>query len=447
MWGCASSAYQIEGAPLHDGAGPSIWQRFVHTPGHVYGGATGDVACDHYHRVKQYCALMRAIGIKAYRFSTSWSRILPQGRGAPNQAGLDFYERLIEQLLEYDIALLLTLYHWDLPQALGDRGGWLNADCANWFADYAHRMFCKFDGWVQSWITLNEPWVIVDGGHVHGTLALGHCNVLEAPVAAHHLLCAHGRAVQVYRADGKHQIGIAVNLEPTYPASSAPDDLAACILADAYMNRQYLEPIFLKRDPSQMQQIYGSVWRDWPQSDADLIGQPLDFLGINYYTRSVCRHATRSQSGAGLDAWSMPVASVRQRHARHTAMGWEIYPQGLLDTLLDVTQRYGPLPLYVMENGAAFDEPADARGLAVHDAQRIAYLASYIAALRTALECGVDVRGYMVWSLLDNFEWAHGYSKRFGLVHVNFDTLQRTPKDSAWFYAKLIGRNGGYFNV
>ena len=316
LWGCASSAYQIEGWPLADGAGASIWHHFAHTPGNVHHGDTGDIACDHYHRFKEDVALMHKLGMQAYRFSTSWSRILPQGRGPVNQAGLDFYERLIDELLGYDIAPLLTLYHWDLPAALDERGGWLNADVANWFADYARLMFRKFDGRVQSWVTLNEPWTVTDGGYLHGTLAPGHRNLYEAPIASHNLLRAHGSAVKAYRAEGKHQIGIVVNIEPKYPASSTPLDLAATKRADAYMNRQYLDPIILGHYPPRLKEIFGDAWPDWPAQDFALIGQPLDFIGINYYSRSVCRFEP--------DAWPLQQASVPQRQATYTETGWEV---------------------------------------------------------------------------------------------------------------------------
>jgi beta-glucosidase len=250
LWGSATSAYQIEGSPLADGAGPSIWQRFAHTPGRMHGGDTGDVACDHYRRFGDDIALMSQLGLQAYRFSIAWARILPQGRGKVNAAGLDFYERLVDGLLERGIEPMATLYHWDLPAALDDRGGWLNPDVALWFADYAQTVFRRLDGRVKLWATLNEPWVITDGGYLHGPLAPGHRNRYEAPIATHNLLRSHGMAVNVYRAEGKHAIGLVVNLEPKYPASQSADDLAATARADAYMNRQYLDPVFLGQLPA-----------------------------------------------------------------------------------------------------------------------------------------------------------------------------------------------------
>ncbi|MEP6511239.1 MAG: family 1 glycosylhydrolase, partial [Dokdonella sp.] len=280
LWGSATSAYQIEGSPLADGAGSNIWQRFSHTPGMIVEGATGDVACDHYRLYKDDVKLMRDLGLKAYRFSVAWARVLPAGKGRVNARGLDFYERLVDCLLENGIEPLLTLYHWDLPAALDDLGGWLNPDIAHWFSDYADTLYRKLDGRVKKWVTLNEPWVVTDGGYLHGVHAPGHRNLFEAPVASHHLLRAHGMAVQAYRADGKHDIGIVVNLEPKYPASDSAQDIAAVQRADAYMNRQYLDPVFLGHYPAEMTEIFGDAWPEWPDEDFALIRQPIDFLGF-----------------------------------------------------------------------------------------------------------------------------------------------------------------------
>src|SRR5919106_458856 len=282
LWGSATSAYQIEGSPLADGAGPSIWHRFAHTPGLVHGGDTGDVACDHYRRYAEDVALMRSLGMTAYRFSTSWSRVLPRGRGRVNQAGLDFYDRLVDALLAAGITPMLTLYHWDLPAALDDLGGWLNPDITRWFADYAAVVVGALDDRVTMWTTLNEPWVVTDGGYLHGTLAPGHRNRFEAPIATHHLLRAHGAAVQAYRGLGKHRIGLVVNIEPKYPASDAEADRAAVARADAYMNRQYLDPVFLGRYPEELADVFGEAWPRWPPDDLAMIRQPIDFIGVNY---------------------------------------------------------------------------------------------------------------------------------------------------------------------
>lgn len=438
LWGSATSAYQIEGSPLADGAGPSIWHRFMHTPGNVPGGDTGDVACDHYRRYSGDVALMRELGMQAYRFSVSWSRILPQGTGAVNQAGLDFYDRLIDSLLASNIEPLLTLYHWDLPAALDDRGGWLNADIAGWFADYTAVMVRRFDDRVKKWATLNEPWVVTDGGYLHGVLAPGHRSRFEPPIASRNLMRAHGAGVQAYRAGGRHQIGLVVNIEPKYPASDSPADRAAVARADAYMNRQYLDPALLGSCPDELAEIFGDAWVPWSDADFALCKQPIDFLGINYYTRSV----PRADERAGL----LRVHPVHQRRAIHTETGWEVFPQGLVDTLLSIKQRYGDIPLYVTENGAAFFDPPVAHGGRVRDPLRVDYLREHLIALHTAIRQGVNLRGYMVWSLLDNLEWSLGFAKRFGIVHVDFETQKRTPKDSARFYSQVIATNGAILN-
>ncbi|HBL25215.1 MAG TPA: beta-glucosidase [Acidobacteria bacterium] len=434
LWGAATSAYQVEGSPLADGAGPSIWQRFAHTPGRVRGGDTGDVACDHYRRFEEDVRWMRELGLNAYRFSVSWSRVLPEGTGRVNQRGLDFYRRLVDALLSAGIQPAVTLYHWDLPAALDDRGGWLNRDVAEWFAEYASVLFGALDDRVEMWATLNEPWVVTDGGYLTGDLAPGHRNLFEAPRAAHNLLRAHASAVQAYRAQGQHRIGLVVNLEPKDPASGQPEDLAATARADAYMNRQFLDPVFLGRSPEEMREIFGAAWPDPPAADFDHIRQPIDFLGINYYTRSVtCADPAARPVGAG---------RVRQPRHAYTETDWEVYPAGLTQTLLGVRQRYGDIPLYVTENGAAFYDPPTVEGDELADPLRVAYLRTHLQAVQEARRHGVDVRGYFAWSLLDNFEWSHGYSKRFGLLHVDFETQRRTPKASARFYAEVIRSRG-----
>jgi beta-glucosidase len=434
LWGAATSAYQIEGSPLADGAGPSIWHRFVRTPGLVKNGDTGDVACDHYNRMKDDVALMKHLGLTAYRFSIAWARVLPEGRGAVNDAGLGFYERLVDTLLEAGIQPMATLFHWDLPAALDDRGGWLNPDVADWFADYASVMFRRLDDRVKLWATLNEPWVVTDGGYLHGALAPGHKNRFEAPIASHQLMRAHGKAVQAYRALGRHQVGLVVNLAPKHPASDRPEDVAATRRADAYMNRQYLDPAFLGKYPDEMTEIFGEAWPQWPAEDFKLIGEPIDFVGINYYMRDMIRHEE--------SAWPVKTAVVPQSQSTYTDTGWEVHPQGLTEILCWVRQRYGNIPQYVTENGAAFYDPPKAEGGRVSDPLRLAYYRSHLRAIHAAIEQGVDLRGYCAWSLLDNLEWSLGYSKRFGIVHVNFDTQERTPKDSAHFYASVIASNG-----
>jgi beta-glucosidase len=441
LWGCATSAYQIEGSPLADGAGASIWHRFVHTPGRVSGGDTGDIACDHYRRWREDVALMKELGLTAYRFSIAWGRVLPEGRGHVNAAGLGFYERLVDELLRAGITPLPTLYHWDLPAALDDRGGWLNPDIAHWFADYAAVMFKALDDRVAWWCTINEPWVVADGGYMHGVLAPGHRSAHEAAIAAHRLLQAHAQAVRAYRAlrrDAGHRIGLVVNIEPKHlPPDATEADRRAAALADAYMNRQYLDPALLGRYPEELPAVFGAAWPGWPAAEVEALREPIDWLGLNYYTRAVVR--------ADPQAWPVPAAPQRQPQAIHTETGWELHPQSLTDTLLWLHQRYsgpGGLPLMVTENGAAFYDPPSPLDGRVDDPLRVHYLRTHLQAVRSAIAQGADVRGYCAWSLLDNLEWAHGFSKRFGLVHVDFASLQRTPKASARFYAQVIASHG-----
>jgi beta-glucosidase len=434
LWGAATAAHQIEGSPLADGAGPSIWTRFAHTPGMMLNGDTGDVACDHYNRWKSDVALMKSLGLKAYRFSTSWSRILPEGKGRVNQAGVDFYSRLVDELLANDIEPLLTLFHWDLPAALDDRGGWLNPDIADWFADYGRVLYRALDGRVKKWVTLNEPWVVTDGGYLHGALAPGHRSRYEAPIASHNLMRAHGAAVKAYREIGKHEIGLVVNIEPKYPATDSAADAEAVRRAHGYMNEQYLDPALLGTYPPVLKEIFGDAWPEWPAEDMALIKQPLDFIGINYYTRSVTE---------ATDSYPLKAGVVKQPLGTYTETGWEVFPQGLTDLLVWAKDRYGNVPTYITENGAAFFDPPAAEGGRIKDPLRFGYLQKHIRAIRDAIDAGCDIRGYMLWSFMDNLEWSLGYSKRFGMVHVNYVTQERTPKDSALWYSGVIASHGG----
>jgi beta-glucosidase len=432
LWGASTSAYQVEGSPLADGAGPSNWHRFCRTPGLVKGGDTGDVACDHYRLWKDDIGWMQELGLNAYRFSISWSRVLPEGTGRVNEKGLDFYRRLVDALGEAGIEPNATLFHWDLPAALEDRGGWQNRDIAGWFAEYARVVFRALDGRVRMWATLNEPWVVTDGGYLHGVLAPGHRSLFEAPIAAHNLLRAHGAAVDVYRAEGKHRIGIVVNLEPKHPASDSPEDLAAARRADAYMNRQFLDPLLLGHYPEELLGIFGEAWPEFPAADLDAIRRPIDFLGVNYYSRSVVKHEPK--------AWPVGAGRVKQP-GLHTEMEWEVYPDGLAEILLWVRERYGKFPVYVTENGAALAD-AEPVGDLVEDPIRVAYLRDHLLAVRRAIDGGADIRGYYAWSLLDNFEWSQGFSKRFGLIRVDYATQKRTAKASARYYTRVIRSNG-----
>ena len=434
LWGSATSAYQIEGSPLADGAGPSIWQRFAHTPGMTHNGETGDVACDHYHRYRDDVALMASLGLQAYRFSIAWARVLPAGTGPVNPAGLDFYDRLVDALLEKGIEPLATLYHWDLPAALDDRGGWLNRDIAGWFADYAEIMFARLDGRVKKWATLNEPWVVTDGGYLHGALAPGHRNLFEAPIASRNLMRAHGAAVQRYRAVGANQIGLVVNLEPKYPRlgrrgrSCRRPPLAR--LHEPPVSRSGLRPRLprgARRDIRRAPGPTGAtrIWR-WPPADR-LPRRQLLHARRDEARPGAARCASRLCPPAGKDLHRDRLGGLRAGPHRRPAVG-----QGALRRP----------PLYVTENGAAFYDPPTAQEKRVRDPLRVDYLQRHLRAVHAADRAGVDVRGYMAWSLIDNLEWSLGFSKRFGIVHVDFATQQRTPKDSALYYSRIVATNG-----
>jgi beta-glucosidase len=433
LWGAATSAYQIEGSPLADGAGESIWHRFSHAPGTIADHSHGDVACDHYRRFIDDVRLMRELGIAAYRFSTSWSRVLPEGVGRLNQAGLDFYDRLVDTLLEHRIEPMVTLYHWDLPQNLEDRGGWADPRSADWFVEYAQLMYRTLGDRVRLWSTINEPWVIVDQGYVEGRHAPGRRDWTEAAAVAKNLLRGHGAAVQAYRAMGTGAIGLVVNLVPIHPASDTEADRQAAQRLDTYFNRQFLDPALLGETPPELPQMFGSAWREWSGDELRQIRQPIDFVGVNYYLRLV----VRDDPAAG----PARARAVPQPGRLHTAMEWEVYPQGLTEILQWLKDTYGDLPLYITENGAAFDDLLQPNS-AVDDPRRVQYLADHLRAAQRAIVAGVDLRGYFVWSLLDNFEWQCGYSKRFGIVHVDFTTQRRMPKSSARFYADVIRNNG-----
>jgi beta-glucosidase len=435
LWGAATSAYQIEGSPLADGAGPSNWHRFSHQPGRIQDGDTGDVACDHYRRWREDVDIMSLLGLNAYRLSLAWSRILPEGTGPVNERGLDFYRSLIDLLLERGIEPFVTLFHWDYPAALDNRGGWKNPDSASWFAEYARVVVHALGDRVRYWTTINEPWVVVDAGYLHGVHAPGVRDVRLAPWISLSLLRAHGEGVRALRAEGATQVGLVVNLEPKDPASDSSEDVAAARRSDVYMNQQYLDAIRLGRYPEGMAEVFGDTWPGFMERDLTGVSEPLDFLGINYYQRSVVRH----------DENALPpqAAPVHSPEKEYSDLGWEVYPEGLTRTLLWVKERYGDIPLYVTENGMALPEPGTLDDPSLDDPRRISYLRSHITAVRKAMERGVDVRGYFVWSLLDNFEWSCGRSKRFGIVHVDRETQQRTLKSSAYYYRDVIRSHGG----
>ncbi|HEU0055081.1 MAG TPA: family 1 glycosylhydrolase, partial [Longimicrobium sp.] len=349
-------------------------------------------------------------------------------------AGLAFYDRLVDALLERGIQPFPTLYHWDLPAALDDRGGWVNRDVASWFADYARVCFGALGDRVRMWSTLNEPWVVMHAGYHTGDHAPGHRSLWEAPLVTHNLLRAHAEAVRAFRAEGEGRIGLVVNLEPKYAASDSPADLAARARAEAYMNRQYLDPVFHGRYPDELRDVFGEAWPSFAEDEVRSLTEPIDFLGINYYTRAVVRDAPHD--------FPVREGKVRQDRHAHTEMGWEVYPPAVADVLVWVKERYGDVPLYVTENGAAFYDPPVADGGRVDDPLRVAYYRDHLRACRDAIARGVDLRGYFAWSLLDNFEWSAGYSKRFGIVHVDLETQTRTPKRSFRFLRDVIATNG-----
>jgi len=437
QWGAATASYQIEGSIEADGKGESIWDRFTHTPGQIWNNETGDLACDHYRRYREDVKMMADLGLNAYRFSISWPRIFPNGKGILNEKGLDFYRRLIDELHKHKIKPAVTLYHWDLPQPLQDQGGWNNRDTAYYFADYAAAVFESLDLPVELWITLNEPWVVAYLGHAFGIHAPGISDFSTALQVGHHLLLAHGLAVRVFReADRREEpIGITLNLAPVQPNTDSPEDIEAAKRSDGFMNRWFLDPLFRGYYPPEMVEIFSRRLKlpDQEEGDAAIISQPVDFLGINNYTRVLVE-----SSGSQDDFMGNPVNPPDQEY---TEMGWEVYPEGLYQLLTRVHHDYGPLPLYVTENGAAFPDQLTTAG-EVEDPRRINYLQSYLQAAWRAIEAGVPLKGYYVWTLMDNFEWAFGYSKRFGLIYIDYQTQKRYLKKSAHWYKEVIARNG-----
>jgi beta-glucosidase len=427
VWGVATSSFQIEGAAHVDGKGESIWDRFCRQPGAIADGSNGDVACDHYHRLESDLDLIAGLGVDAYRFSVSWPRVQPDGRGAFNEAGLAFYDRLVDGLIARGIKPYLTLNHWDLPQALQDAGGWAQRDTVHRFVDYARHVAARLGERVVAITTHNEPWVIAVLGHETGTFAPGIRHRGTAMQVVHHLLLSHGLALQALRADGcKARLGIVLNLSPIRPATDSPEDVAAARLEDGRSVRWYMDPLFKGEYPADVWQHLGGDVPHVEAGDLASIATPADFLGLNYYTRGVV-----SAKGD----WSAQTSGKAL-----TDMGWEVVPEGLTELLTRMHRDWTLPPLYVMENGAAFQDTLvhAPQGDRVHDVERTDYIASHIAAVGDAMAQGVSMAGYMVWSLMDNFEWASGYAKRFGIVHVDYDTLVRTPKDSYLWYRDFL---------
>ncbi|PSR25765.1 MAG: beta-glucosidase [Sulfobacillus thermosulfidooxidans] len=435
-WGVATASYQIEGAVNEDGRGASIWDVFSHTPGKILHGDTGDIACDHYHRMREDVNLMSQLGISNYRFSISWPRIFPMGYGQKNSRGLDFYDQLTDQLLQENIEPLVTLYHWDLPQALQEKGGWINRDTAFYFRDYAATVFDKLGDRVHNWITHNEPWVTTVAGHIQGRHAPGLKQPNVARKVAHHLLLSHGLAVESYRDMGKGRIGITLNLHPVYSASSREEDLTAQQLHDAFHNTWFLDPVFTGTYPEELDEILPLDNEFIAEGDLNLIQQPLDFLGVNYYAPHRVRWNPDEISHASLVI--LPEEPI-------TSMGWPVDAKGLTDLLIRIHYDYGPIPIIITENGAAYEDVVEDGQ--IHDALRQHYLEMHWDALANSIEQGVPVHGYYVWSFLDNFEWALGYSKRFGIVYVDYLTQQRIVKDSGLAYSRFLREFYEYHHV
>ena len=439
LWGVATAAYQIEGAAGEDGRGESVWDRFSHTPGRTFEGNTGDVACDHYHRWEDDLQLIASLGVGLYRFSSGWSRVMPSGAGRPNQAGLDFYQRLVDRLLSMGVAPMLTLDHWDLPQALQDAGGWPARDTASRFAEYAEVMFRALGDRVRFWVTHNEPWMVAAIGHRLGLHAPGVTGLRPSLEAAHHLLLSHGLAVEAYRASGlSAPIGIVLNMFQTVPHSDSAGDAAAVVASDGYTNRWYLDPLFKGRYPADTKALFEGLAGPLDvvrAGDMEVIARPMDFLGVNYYSPRVVRAAAPGE----VTEFGWVVEKPRPGYPV-TDGGWEIDPHSFEAVLTRIPRDYGPLPLYVTENGAICDDVLGSDGR-VQDPGRIEYLRGHMRAAQRAIAQGVDLRGYCVWSLMDNFEWSDGYSKRFGIVHVDYATQRRTPKSSFAFVARVAAEN------
>jgi beta-glucosidase len=428
VWGAATASYQIEGSSS-GGCGESIWDRFCRTPGKVRNGDTGDVACDHLNRYKEDVAQMRALGLTGYRFSVSWPRVIPSGTGACNAQGLDFYDSLVDTLLDAGITPYVTLYHWDLPQALQDQGGWEVGDSVAWFADYTRVVVQRLGDRVTNWITHNEPWCVSFLSNLLGVHAPGQTDPVAAFRVAHHVLLSHGAAARVIREEQSgSSVGIALDMNGATPASDDPRDAQAARNLDGFSHRWFLDPVFRGRYPDDMLPYFEDALDGLDLDRVREAAAPLDFFGLNFYRRDNYRWDESNPIKAAL----VPTPDVQR-----TAMGWEVHPQSLTEILMRLKRDYNPPPIYITENGAAYDDPAPVDGI-VEDPQRVEYLRRHIAAVEDATAQGVDVAGYFVWSLLDNFEWAEGYAKRFGIVHVDFETLQRTPKRSAQFYRDYI---------
>lgn len=435
LWGAATASYQIEGAWREGGKGESIWDRFSHIPGKVKNSDTGDIACDHYHLYAEDVKLMKDLGLKTYRFSLSWPRIFPDGKGAPNPEGMAFYKKLVDLLLENGIQPAITLYHWDLPQKLQDIGGWANREVVDHFERYARYVFKELGDKVSLWITHNEPWVVAFCGNWFGIHAPGLTDFATALQVSHHLLLSHGKAVKAYREMGlKGDIGITLNMGYPYPASEKQEDIEAAKRMAGYFIGWFADPVFKGAYPQYMLDWYAAkgVLPEITREDMEIIAAPTDFLGINYYTSSKFRNDP--------GRWPLEYEDVLHGIDK-TEMNWEVYPKGLYDLLHKLHRDYDGVRIFITENGAAFNDMVNREGK-VEDENRLDYLYRHFLAAHQAIEEGVNLAGYYVWSLMDNFEWAEGYTKRFGIVYVDYKTQKRTPKKSALWYKEVIRNNG-----
>jgi beta-glucosidase len=439
LWGSATSSYQIEGATDEGGRGASIWDTFADRPGTIADGSNGDIACDHYHRYPQDIELMASLGLNAYRFSIAWPRILPEGRGAVNEVGLDFYDRLVDELLAKNIQPFATLYHWDMPQTLEDKGGWTVRATVDAFAEYTDAISRRLGDRVKHWMTMNEPWVASYLGYGVGVHAPGMRDELAFIRASHHLLLAHGRGLEVLRKNvSEAQVGLVNALTWVDAVSQREEDIAAARRYDGFWNRWFLDPIYRGAYPADMLDLYGAENIPVEDGDLQLISAPTDFHGINYYTRAIIGH---DEEGFFLGGNRLKVMPHPNPDAEYTEMGWEVYPQGLYNMLKRLHEEYHVPAIYVTENGCALPDEVSPDGL-VHDPRRVNYYHTHFAAAHQAIQEGVPLKGYFAWSLLDNFEWGEGYRKRFGIVYVDYATQQRILKDSARWYAGVIQQNG-----
>jgi beta-glucosidase len=434
LWGAATASYQIEGAAQEDGRGECIWTRFSHTPGNVQDGDTGDVACDHYHLYRDDVKMMKDLGLHTYRFSISWPRVIPAGTGPSNPKGIDFYDRLVDELLAVDIKPFATLYHWDLPQALQDRGGWENPSIVEWFADYADLMSQRLGDRVNFWATHNEPWVVAFIGNYIGRHAPGKTDLNAALKVAHHLILTHASGTKAIKSNlPDAQVGIVLNTSWAIANTDSEDDQRAASIHDGYVHRWFLDPIYNGHYPADMVEVYRDYLDD---IDIDAVKTanaiPLDYLGVNYYKPEILE-------------WNPDNPPLFDRAIRregvYTEMDWLVYPQGLRDVLIYFHENYPVPEVYVTENGVAFNDGIPENGV-LHDPDRLEFLRSHFQSALEAIEAGVPLKGYYVWSLMDNFEWGYGYSKRFGITHIDYQTLKRTPKASSLWYKRVIAANG-----